>query len=131
MFQTKCVEMNVNLESHINLLRYQVPELISQRRRWLNGSFFAASHLSMCCNNLTDIVDPSGNTQPSKIWLHLSKLSHLCAQVLDSCRDAVPDLQPHILLVRFGAPMIDTKIMRCLTADSGLPGQLLRCIRMI
>lgn len=45
----------------------QVPELISQRRRWLNGSFFAAVHSVVKFNYLYR----SSHTTARKFWIHV------------------------------------------------------------
>jgi chitin synthase len=45
----------------------QVPELISQRRRWLNGSFFAAIHSTV---KFTYIYR-SSHTFARKAWIHI------------------------------------------------------------
>lgn len=48
----------------------QVPELISQRRRWLNGSFFAAIHSTF---HFTYIYR-SSHTFIRKSWIHVELL---------------------------------------------------------
>jgi hypothetical protein len=45
----------------------QVPELISQRRRWINGSFFAAVHSIVKFN----YIYRSSHTTTRKFWLHV------------------------------------------------------------
>ncbi|KIM21150.1 glycosyltransferase family 2 protein [Serendipita vermifera MAFF 305830] len=45
----------------------QVPELISQRRRWLNGSFFAAIHSTVKFSYLYR----SSHTAMRKFWIHV------------------------------------------------------------
>jgi len=45
----------------------QVPELISQRRRWLNGSFFAAVHSTVHFHYLYR----SSHTFIRKAWIHV------------------------------------------------------------
>jgi len=45
----------------------QVPELISQRRRWLNGSFFAAVHSTVKFN----YIYRSSHTAARKFWIHV------------------------------------------------------------
>jgi chitin synthase len=45
----------------------QVPELISQRRRWLNGSFFAAVHSIVHFHYLYR----SSHSFISKAWIHV------------------------------------------------------------
>lgn len=46
---------------------YQVPELISQRRRWLNGSFFASIHGTVKFHYLYR----SSHTFLRKFWIHI------------------------------------------------------------
>ena len=45
----------------------QVPELISQRRRWLNGSFFAAIHSTFKFH----YIYRSSHTVMRKFWIHV------------------------------------------------------------
>lgn len=45
----------------------QVPELISQRRRWLNGSFFAAVHSTFHFH----YIYRSSHTAMRKFWIHV------------------------------------------------------------
>lgn len=45
----------------------QVPELISQRRRWLNGSFFAAIHSTVKFN----YIYRSSHSFGRKFWIHV------------------------------------------------------------
>ena len=45
----------------------QVPELISQRRRWLNGSFFAAIHSTFHFH----FIYRSSHTFIRKFWIHV------------------------------------------------------------
>ncbi|CAE6378425.1 unnamed protein product [Rhizoctonia solani] len=45
----------------------QVPELVSQRRRWLNGSFFAAVHSTVKFNYLYR----SSHSFARKAWIHI------------------------------------------------------------
>jgi len=45
----------------------QVPELISQRRRWLNGSFFAAIHSTVKFH----YIYRSSHTFARKAWIHV------------------------------------------------------------
>lgn len=45
----------------------QVPELISQRRRWLNGSFFASIHGTVKFHYLYR----SSHTFLRKFWIHI------------------------------------------------------------
>jgi hypothetical protein len=45
----------------------QVPELISQRRRWLNGSFFAAIHSTFHFH----FIYRSAHTFARKAWIHV------------------------------------------------------------
>ncbi|TDL18313.1 glycosyltransferase family 2 protein [Rickenella mellea] len=48
----------------------QVPELISQRRRWLNGSFFAAIHSTVKFN----YIYRSSHSFVRKFWIHVEML---------------------------------------------------------
>lgn len=45
----------------------QVPELISQRRRWLNGSFFASIHGTVKFH----YIYRSSHTFLRKFWIHI------------------------------------------------------------
>jgi len=45
----------------------QVPELVSQRRRWLNGSFFAAIHSTVKFG----YIYRSSHTFARKAWIHV------------------------------------------------------------
>lgn len=45
----------------------QVPELISQRRRWLNGSFFAAVHSTVHFH----YIYRSAHSMMRKFWIHV------------------------------------------------------------
>lgn len=45
----------------------QVPELISQRRRWLNGSFFAAIHSTFHFH----FIYRSSHSFARKLWIHI------------------------------------------------------------
>lgn len=51
----------------------QVPELISQRRRWLNGSFFAAVHSTVHFHYLYR----SSHTFVRKAWIHVEMFYQL------------------------------------------------------
>ena len=51
----------------------QVPELISQRRRWLNGSFFAAVHSTVHFHYLYR----SSHTFIRKAWIHVEMVYQL------------------------------------------------------
>ncbi|KAG2124618.1 glycosyltransferase family 2 protein [Suillus clintonianus] len=51
----------------------QVPELISQRRRWLNGSFFAAIHSTVHFHYLYR----SSHTFMRKFWIHIEMFYQL------------------------------------------------------
>ncbi|KAF4621803.1 hypothetical protein D9613_012089 [Agrocybe pediades] len=51
----------------------QVPELISQRRRWLNGSFFAAVHSTVHFH----YIYRSSHTFLRKAWIHVEMLYQL------------------------------------------------------
>ncbi|PPQ85223.1 hypothetical protein CVT25_009840, partial [Psilocybe cyanescens] len=51
----------------------QVPELISQRRRWLNGSFFAAVHSTVHFHYLYR----SSHTFVRKAWIHVEMVYQL------------------------------------------------------
>ena len=51
----------------------RIPELISQRRRWLNGSFFAAIHSVTHFYN----IYRSSHTILRKIWLHIEMIYQL------------------------------------------------------
>ncbi|KAH9480087.1 Chitin synthase 4 [Psilocybe cubensis] len=51
----------------------QVPELISQRRRWLNGSFFAAVHSTVHFH----YIYRSSHTFIRKAWIHVEMLYQL------------------------------------------------------
>jgi cellulose synthase/poly-beta-1,6-N-acetylglucosamine synthase-like glycosyltransferase len=51
----------------------QVPELISQRRRWLNGSFFAAVHGTFHFA----YIYRSSHTFLRKFWIHIEMLYQL------------------------------------------------------
>ena len=48
----------------------QVPELISQRRRWLNGSFFAAIHSTVKFH----YIYRSSHSMMRKFWIHVELL---------------------------------------------------------
>ncbi|KAF8669686.1 Chitin synthase [Rhizoctonia solani] len=48
----------------------QVPELVSQRRRWLNGSFFAAVHSTVKFN----YIYRSSHSVARKAWIHVELL---------------------------------------------------------
>ncbi len=49
---------------------FQVPELVSQRRRWLNGSFFAAIHGTVKFHYLYR----SSHSFARKFWIHVELL---------------------------------------------------------
>lgn len=51
----------------------QVPELISQRRRWLNGSFFAAIHSTVHFH----YIYRSSHSFLRKFWIHVEMLYQL------------------------------------------------------
>ena len=51
----------------------QVPELISQRRRWLNGSFFAAVHSTVHFH----YIYRSSHTFARKAWIHVEMVYQL------------------------------------------------------
>ncbi|KAH7885075.1 glycosyltransferase family 2 protein [Phlebopus sp. FC_14] len=51
----------------------QVPELISQRRRWLNGSFFAAIHSTVHFH----YIYRSSHTFIRKFWIHIEMVYQL------------------------------------------------------
>ncbi len=51
----------------------QVPELISQRRRWLNGSFFAAVHSTVHFH----YIYRSSHTFVRKAWIHVEMFYQL------------------------------------------------------
>ena len=51
----------------------QVPELISQRRRWLNGSFFAAVHSTVHFY----YIYRSAHSVVRKFWIHVEMLYQL------------------------------------------------------
>ena len=51
----------------------QVPELISQRRRWLNGSFFAAVHSTFHFH----YIYRSSHTFIRKFWIHVEMFYQL------------------------------------------------------
>jgi chitin synthase len=46
---------------------FQVPELVSQRRRWLNGSFFAAIHGTVKFH----YIYRSSHSFARKFWIHV------------------------------------------------------------
>jgi cellulose synthase/poly-beta-1,6-N-acetylglucosamine synthase-like glycosyltransferase len=48
----------------------QVPELVSQRRRWLNGSFFAAIHGTVKFH----YIYRSSHSFARKFWIHVELL---------------------------------------------------------
>ena len=54
-----------------------VPELISQRRRWLNGSFFAAIHATVKFGYLYR----SDHSMIRKFWLHIELVYQVFQQV--------------------------------------------------
>ena len=61
------------LERHLNLtapVPVQVPELVSQRRRWLNGSFFAAIHGTVKFH----YIYRSSHSFARKFWIHVELL---------------------------------------------------------
>jgi hypothetical protein len=60
------------LERHpdLTLPPIQVPELISQRRRWLNGSFFAAIHSTVKFH----YIYRSSHSFARKFWIHVELL---------------------------------------------------------
>jgi cellulose synthase/poly-beta-1,6-N-acetylglucosamine synthase-like glycosyltransferase len=49
---------------------FQVPELISQRRGWLNGSFFAAIHSTV----KSHYIYRSSHSFARKLWIHVELL---------------------------------------------------------
>jgi chitin synthase len=54
-----------------------VPELISQRRRWLNGSFFAAIHATVKFGYLYR----SDHGMLRKVWLHVELVYQIFQQL--------------------------------------------------
>jgi chitin synthase len=61
------------LKRHLDLTAtapVQVPELISQRRRWLNGSFFAAIHSTFKFH----YIYRSSHSFARKFWIHIELL---------------------------------------------------------
>ena len=52
------------------LIALQVPELISQRRRWLNGSFFAGIHSTVHFY----YIYRSSHSLLRKFWIHVEVL---------------------------------------------------------
>jgi chitin synthase len=54
-----------------------VPELISQRRRWLNGSFFAAIHATVKFG----YIYRSDHSFIRKFWLHIELVYQLFQQL--------------------------------------------------
>lgn len=57
----------------------QVPELISQRRRWLNGSFFAAIHSTVKFH----YIYRSSHSWWRKFWIHI-QLLYQCTNIFFS-----------------------------------------------
>lgn len=58
----------LNLEPTVKFnLPSQIPELVSQRRRWLNGSFFAAIHSTVHFHYLYR----SSHSFIRKFWIHV------------------------------------------------------------
>lgn len=66
--QTRCVFLLRTILSPTS--RLQVPELVSQRRRWLNGSFFAAIHSTVKFH----YIYRSSHSFIRKFWIHIEML---------------------------------------------------------
>ena len=67
MYQIKSVFFVAFITLSLNFKNFKVPELISQRRRWLNGSFFAAVHSTFHFHYLYRSSHGFGR----KAWIHV------------------------------------------------------------
>jgi cellulose synthase/poly-beta-1,6-N-acetylglucosamine synthase-like glycosyltransferase len=64
---TRCAPVCLGSRAELDHLLCQVPELVSQRRRWLNGSFFAAIHGTVKFH----YIYRSSHTFWRKFWIHV------------------------------------------------------------
>ena len=73
MCLTRSAALRLHAGSVAKLTCVQVPELISQRRRWLNGSFFAAIHSTVHFH----YIYRSSHSFLRKFWIHVEMLYQL------------------------------------------------------
>jgi chitin synthase len=65
--QIRCAIILFGISSRFDGTSHQVPELVSQRRRWLNGSFFAAIHSTVKFH----YIYRSSHSFARKFWIHV------------------------------------------------------------
>ena len=95
----------------------QVPELISQRRRWLNGSFFAAIHSVVHFH----YIYRSAHSFIRKFWIHVEMLYQVF-NLIFSWFAMVPVLS-HSLTEQFTHSHMTGKLLHCLCYPFGCVGR--------